>query len=446
MLAVCLLAPWLIGLTLRSASRGQRWRAYAAALTLGLLTQALFVPLDARRQDSLLARHEGGHAEFHVVALQHRGSLLSTLRNYNEQAETRQLGVFPPSKPPGALAAYAAMDALGSGPLAGHLEPLRALAQRNPQVAAVEDGFVVSALLFPLFTALLAPLALALGVRLHGAEATGYALTTPHAGLRAGAAAAVLTATSPALLLITYHLDGACYPLFALLTLLLLSAAMQTHTTRGGGVLAARVLGLGTLAGAALTCGLYMSFSLIPALGLALGVTVALGLATPHRARPLRRAVLALIGFTLGVFGVMALLIVTLDYHPLGRFEAAMAYHSRWKAAVPSGPWRGAALLEWSLYAGFPLVALLLFRAARSFGHLREARRSAATLLPLGVVALLLALSVLSGTSEVARMWLFMVPVAALAAVSAPLDTRVFSTLATTQLVLALVMKANQAW
>ena len=123
-----------------------------------------------------------------------------------------------------------------------------------------------------------------------------------------------------------------------------------------------------------------------------------------------------------------------------------MTYHAAWKAAVPSGPWRGAALLEWSLYAGFPLVALLLFRAATSLAHLRQARQVAATLLPLGVLALLLALSLVSGTSEVARMWLFMVPVVALAAVSGPLDTRVCSALATTQLVLALVMKANQPW
>lgn len=441
MAGVCVGAPWLIAVALRAAERGLQARAALAVLTLGLLTQALFVPLDARRVDSLLARHEGGHAEFHTIARARRGSLLSTLRDYDALAESRELGAFAPSKPPGALLIYAGLDAIGRGPLQDRAASLRELARTNERVAAIEDGFVAAAWLFPLVSALLAPLVLALGVRLHG----GDAADSPQAGLRAGTAAALLTATSPALLLITYHLDGACYPLFAMLQVWGVSAAMQMHA-RGRAALSSRVLALSTAAGVVCGAGLYVSFSLVPVLGLVLGVTAAHALAAPPNARPFRRAALVLLGFASGLAAVTALLVLALHYQPWVRFEAALAYHERWKAAVPRTPWRAWALLEWSLYAGFPLVGMLLWRCAASLPRLGQARRAASTLLPLGVVALLIAMSAASGTNEVARMWLFMVPVAALSAVSVRLERGTTAALVTGQLLLALVMKANQPW
>jgi len=450
MAGVCLLAPCLMHLTLRAARAGHGMRTLGAALTLGLATQGLFVPLDARREGSLLARHEGGHAEFHAIAHASRGHLTQTLRHYDERAESRTLGVFAPTKPPGALAVYAGLDALGRGPLEGHFTGLRRLARQSLRVAAYEDGFVASTLAFPLFTALLLPLIVLLGARLHARhtfEPEGDSHTTsPHHALEAGAAAAVLTATSPALLLITYHLDGALYPLAAALTLWLVSLAMTVHGPQRGLSLSARVLALSMLAGVTFGAGLYVSYSLLPALGLALGVVLALGLAAPHKARPLRRGALTLIGFAVGAVGVTAVFVLALSYEPGLRFEAAMSYHDRWKAAVPEWPWRGWALLEWALYAGFPLVGLLLARALGSLAHLRDARKFTSTLLPLGMVALLLAVSALSGTNEVARMWLFLVPVAAVAAVPSSVRRRSVMALAAAQLLLALVMKANQPW
>jgi hypothetical protein len=448
MAAVCLLTPWLVHLTLRAARAGRTAGTLTAALTLGLVTQALFVPLDANREDSLLARHEGGHGEFHAIAQGTRGHLRDVLQHYDERAEARELGVFAPTKPPGALAVYAGLDALGRGPLAGRFTGLRTLAQLSPRVSGYPDGFVASVLLFPLFTALLLPLVVLLGARLH--QRDQYLHEAPPEGrpgaLEAGAAAAVLTATSPALLLITYHLDGALYPLCAVLALWLVSVAMSMHGPQRGLSLSARVLALATLAGVVFGAGLYVSYSLLPALGLVLGVVMAFGLATRHAARPLRRSALTLLGFALGAMGVTAAFVILLDYQPAHRFEAAMRYHERWKAAVPVGPWRVWALLEWALYAGFPLVGLLLARALRSLRHLREARQVTSTLLPLGVVALLLAVSALSGTNEVARMWLFLLPVAAIAAVPASARGRSVEALAAAQLLLALVMKANQPW
>lgn len=448
MAAVCLLTPWLVHLTLRAARAGHAGRTLAAALTLGLVTQALFVPLDANREDSLLARHEGGHGEFHAVARTTRGQLRDVLRQYDERVEARALGVFAPTKPPGALAVYAGLDAVGRGPLGGRLTGLRELARLSPRVAGYPDGFVASVFLFPLFTALLLPLVVLLGARLHARDVAPDEPQPPPAppGLEAGAAAAVLTATSPALLLITYHLDGALYPLCVVLSLWLVSVAMSVHAPLRGVSLSVRVLALATLAGAVLGAGLYVSFSLVPAVGLVLGVVAALGLSTRHAARPLRRSVLTLLGFALGATGVTALFVFLLDYQPAHRFEAAMRYHDHWKDGIPEGHWRRWALLEWALYAGFPLVGLLLARALQSLTRWRESRQVGSTLLPLGVVALLVALSALSGTNEVARMWLFLVPVAAIAAVPASARGRSVEALAAAQLLLALVMKANQPW
>jgi hypothetical protein len=97
----------------RRAGNGRTAGTLTAALTLGLVTQALFVPLDANREDSLLARHEGGHGEFHAIAQGTRGHLRDVLQHYDERAEARELGVFAPTKPPGALAVYAGLDAPG---------------------------------------------------------------------------------------------------------------------------------------------------------------------------------------------------------------------------------------------------------------------------------------------------------------------------------------------
>jgi len=446
MAAVCLLTPGLVHLALRAARAGRATGTLLAALALGLVTQALFVPLDANREDSLLARHEGGHGEFHATARGTRGHLRDVLQHYDERVEARELGLFAPTKPPGALALYTGLDALGRGPLAGRFTGLRELATLSPRVAGYPDGFVASVLLFPLFTALLLPLVVLLGARLRAPEQAPGEPAQAAPGLEAGASAAVLTATSPALLLITYHLDGALYPLCVVLALWLLSVAMSVHGAQQGLSLSARVLSLATLAGVVFGAGLYVSYSLLPALGLVLGVVAALGLATRHAARPLRRSALTLLGFALGAVGVTAAFVILLGYEPAQRFAAAMRYHDRWKAAVPSGPWRVWALLEWTLYAGAPLVGLLVVRALGSLRRLREARRVPSTLLPLGVLVLLVTLSALSGTNEVARMWLFLVPAAALAVGPDAARGRYVEALAAAQLLVALVMKANQPW
>ncbi len=456
MAGVCVAVPVLARAALRSAGAGRRKSTLALLFVLGLATQVLFIPLDAQREGSLLSRHAIGHGEFHAMARQQRGALLHTLRHFEELVAARRLGVFAPSKPPGVMVVYGGVDALGQlPPLANHTDGLRELAEHEPRLATYHDGFVASVFLFPLLTALLLPLVFAVGVRLHrGAhihtnadtEAVANGHPQAHESERAAAGAALLTATSPGLLLITYHLDGAVYPLLALLALLPVCVAMGKEHRGRHLSFSAMVLLSAALAGALLALGLYISFSLLPVIPLALGIVAAFALAAEPHTRPWRRVALTLIGFAAGAFAVHAVLITALHYQPAQRFHAAMAYHERWKAGVPTLPWRGWSLLEFSLYAGLPLMATLLGRALGALRRAREARRAPATLLAPGVVVIMAVLAGLSGTNEVARLWLFMVPVVALGAVSVRSSASRIEALVGMQFFIALVMKANQPW
>jgi len=105
-----------------------------------------------------------------------------------------------------------------------------------------------------------------------------------------------------------------------------------------------------------------------------------------------------------------------LGFQPIRRFNDALAFHAAWKGAVPSVRWRKLSLLAFGLYAGLPLMLAVAIETVRSGRDLFRGRRLVPSLWSLGVVALLLLLAAQQGTNEVARLWLFMVPLLALAA------------------------------
>ena len=94
------------------------WRARRAGVAVALLTlgsvalQAAALGSSADGLEKFWTRLYGGHGEFLAVA--HRESdALSVLQTYDARVERDELGHFPPSKPPGALAFYFALDRLG---------------------------------------------------------------------------------------------------------------------------------------------------------------------------------------------------------------------------------------------------------------------------------------------------------------------------------------------
>ena len=418
---------WSTGIGALAAAAALSWagieqerpRRCAFALFLGALAlQLAFIGTAPEGLGAVWVRLSGGHGEFLAIAGA-RDDAWAVLRRYDFLVASHELGHFPPSKPPGAMAFYFLVDRLG-GWLA-ELPGQAALVERAARSPASghAEGAALAAWLFPLLTALVAPL--------------GHGLVRGLGGTwRQAFVAGLLLASSPALLLITHHLDGALYPVFGTAAGVLLLSAV------GGG----RAAGRATAAfagGATLALGVYTTFSLLP---LGLGVAAfALGRWGQLRRRGDGRTETllvasgsALVGFT----SCALLLVLGLRFAPATRFAGAMAHHAEWKAAVPQTLWRVAAPLEFFLWVGWPLVFCAFWAVLRSRPERWVARVTLAT------IALT---SAASGTNEVARLWLFFVPlVTASVALSRPWRRSTLAVLVTAQLATALALRAAGPW
>jgi len=426
--------PPVLVVVVRLARRGRHGWAMTLAVVCAWCAQLAFSFVGGPGLDEVWRRHVEGHGELLRVAHDRRGAMLETLRDYDRLAAEGELGSFARSKPPGALLVYGMMEAVAEAPpVAVFLEPLAADARRNPRLAPVARTAALSLLLMPLLTALVLPALLLLSRKLLRERAAGHG-------------AAILFMTCPAVLLISYHLDGALYPLVSVGACALLAAGTRDD----------RYV-LSVLAGAVLSVGLYVTFSLLPAVPLSVGALLLVAVDRVHREPT--QAVWQRAGFHLaaaaaGFVAVLFVLVSPLGYEPLARFEAAMQHHALWKAAVPTGTWRAMALVEFSLYAGVPLMAAFLWRVGA--GALRMTRRSPSPADPFafGLLALLLVLSAVAGTNEAARMWMFLLPFVALATASDLGGTateegtwwRPLAWLAGAQALLALAMKTSQVW
>jgi len=371
------------------------WRARRAGVAVALLTlgsvalQAAALGSSADGLEKFWTRLYGGHGEFLAVA--HRESdALSVLQTYDARVERDELGHFPPSKPPGALAFYFALDRLGERVASLPLQRELVRRARATRARGHAAGAALALWLLPLLTALLAPLALALA-RAMGAR---------HGQARL---AGILTATTPTVLLISHHLDGALYPLVGTAAMAAVVQAAQTRSS-------ARRLVLGLAGGTLFALGLYTSFSLLP---LGVATLAALGLrwrAARRDARPFH-GVEGVAWAALAFVATAALLMVFLRFDPQRRFLGAMAYHREWKAGVPTTLWRAVAPLEFALWLGAPLL-FTVFGGA--LGGARDGR--GVGVWALGMLAITTAVS---GTNEVARLWIFLVPLFAVAAAMA---------------------------
>jgi hypothetical protein len=398
--------------------------------------------------DEIWARHADGHGEFWRPATERVERPLETLRSYEELAQAGTLSNFGASKPPGSFAVYMGVAALGQVPAVRDAQALLiASAEKAPRLEGYAPAAATSFWLFPLCTALLLPLVAGLARELAGRP-------------ELGAAAALWTLTTPAFLLVTYHLDGAIYPLFAV--------ASAWAAARGGRTGRARWMGV---AGGLASLGLYFSFSLLAALPLVGGSWVAAwrtGQSAPpdDPSRPAHPqwafTQLGAAGLAgLAAFAAVQLVLAWLLAFDLAtRLEVALAYHAAWKRGVPTLLWRFVAPLEWALYVGLPLVSVWLYRAGVGMKTALERRTHTTwepsplgSLLSLGLAGLVVALAATAGTNEVARLWLFLVPfVGAAVAVDLPAigttgrGTPALAWLAGLQALVAVVMKGTQPW
>lgn len=417
-------------------SRAGRHRTALALLTLfAIAIQLAFALVPGNGLFEVWRRHYEGHGQFFAIARQRAGAPTDTLVRYEVLAREGDLGSFAPSKPPGALGVYMLIDAVGhSEPVRTILRPLAADAAENPRVKPYAPAAALSSVLMPLLTALLVP-------------AIGFLAVQVFRDGRTGVWAALLVFTAPSVLLISYHLDGAVYPLIAVL-----GCALLAHAARDARYWES------VIAGAVLAAGVWTSFSLIPAVGLAFGCLALVTMRqteTLGHARAWQRAGFHLAAAAAGALAVLFVLRVTYGFEIDVRYEAAMAHHARWKRAVPTSLWRGLSLVEFGVYLGVPLAVAWLYGVGRTITDaVRRRRIEVSGLAVLFVFVMLVALALVAGTNEVARLWLFMVPFIALVVVATlralESEERDWSNqltwLAGAQVVVALVMKGAQVW
>ena len=214
-------------------------------------------------------------------------------------------------------------------------------------------------------------------------------------------------------ILFPLYLDQALYPLLAAsIFLLVVWAAREVN------------MWLSLVAGALLYLALFTTFSLLPLAPLAL-LWIAVEAAYRSGDLPLRQRTIdglkVLAGFVVGVMLMWALFWWGLDYDPLARYSHAMAQHRAIKQFEPGWAqiWQAAVLnnVEFAVWVGFPVILLAVVRvlkATAAFIRMLPARLDWLTLAFGGMYA---ALNLVGSTKgEVGRLWIFLLPLAALLA------------------------------
>lgn len=432
-------APSVSRYALALAARGKTAQALTILMLLGIALQFTLHFLVPEGFTQSLRRLFHGHGEFLRIAAERRGRLLPTLRDYDALFASGQLGAFAGTKGPGTLGFYMLVDAVAHWPLVeGLLAPLLVETRASLFVRMVPESAALVLVLFPVLTYLtLLPL-VSLAKHLLLDERVGFD-------------AALLYVSAPGMLLIDLHTDGSLYPLLgtSCVALGVTGARLcRPLASFGGGV-------LGSL-------GLYCTLGLLPCMAMAVLFAALTALQTGGAVRTEAKGLLRfrledarplwslayLVGGMALTLGALKLL---LNFKLLTRFGASLAFHAAWTEAVPAVLWRKLSLLQFGFYAGVPLMLALLVGLALSLGALSKGRVNMLSLWTCAVVALLLALAIVQGTNEVARLWLFTIPlitiaVAGLLRASNAATGRGARALAVTQGALALIMKVRQPW
>jgi hypothetical protein len=382
--------PLVLSLALLAVVVARLWtrpRAFVIALfPCAVLLQLSWSLLDgtaaARISSTLLSKHYG-HSEF--VALAHDAAPpLQVARDYEHIAATDPRFVYAKSKPPGQLLFYALSVRL-----------FRSLGLEAASRRAVEAlGFFADS---PY--ASFGPFATALFVSLSCSPVfVLYRLGSALGDQTVGAYLALSFVLTPALNLVTMHMDQVLYPVLA------------------ASVLYAVVLGMGRAPGYAAVAGcltyasVYVSFSMLflfPAIGLLLA---GYGAWSRHG---WQRVLAVGSVFGAGVVACAVVFYLALNFDPLPAFARASAHHRAWMEIEGLVRLRGNIhnLYEFAVWLGLPAVILYGAHCWRILAAPAEIRTPVAVL-ALGYPFVLLALSLFGGTEhEVGRLWIpFAVP------------------------------------
>jgi hypothetical protein len=227
-------------------------------------------------------------------------------------------------------------------------------------------------------------------------------------------AAGFLYLAVPSVVLIPMVLDQALFPIVATLCILATVRAVRLMS-----------LGWGILAGALAVAATVLSFSLLPLMAFVLAyptIEMVAHKGEGGTSRPLK----VFIGLLAGFVTMLALAHFAFGYDPLARYEAAFRQHREIKEFTSS---LGGVL--WSVILnnveithlfGFPVVLLFFVQSLRSAAALIKHVASRFDTFVAGIAVMYIGMNIVGQTrGEVARLWLFFVPLMCVVAIeSAP--------------------------
>jgi|GEM_PF-1194785 len=380
-LSLGLIGLGTMGLVMVVRSRLHGARYLAVLMLLSVLLQHGFSLTEGRGLDALRERTvTTGHAEFAELAVG-LPDTLAVMSAYEDLVRQGMMGRFGPSKPPGTLLLYMLTErisALFAGP-----DRLSAL-------------FWAITYIWPV----LATLAV---VPLYFLARTLFGATEARLG-------AALYITAPSVNLVQLHTDQAFFPaLFGLSLLLLVRTALAQAQGR-------RIDGPALAAGAVVYGAAFFQLPLVFATVIVFGMVAAERWV--QEPRPVAQAkLLEFTGMVAAGFAAAAALgWVALGYNPVIRYIVAMGYHGHFKAAnLPFlSPIGFSNLAEFFTWSGLPLVGLVVVAVWLSLRHWRTGDRIGPDRLlglaaALGLVLLYFAFFTKT-ISEVARLWIFLLP------------------------------------
>jgi len=327
-----------------------------------------------------VARVWGGHGELTRIAMEGR-DLANLTARYETLVRTRGW-LFPHSKPPGCLLVYQGLVSVGDSKVGALFDRLiygqpPVLATQARERRVVSTVFVLLTLatyltLFPL-----------------------YFFVRRLAGTAVAIRAAALFVVTPAVSLVTLHLDNGLYPLVGATSLALVAL------WPGLGYWAMGAAGL------LLSLGVFVSFSLLPLVALCAGLPFLI-LWKADRTGPWSsdalRALAASALFIAAFCVVHGILVFGFHYDVLARYADARDFHRNWWSGG-GHDWRFGNLLQMAIWLGPATAVLFVIQIIRGFARAHEPT-PAFVAYGLMVVGMLLTTTLVKmAKSEVMRLW-----------------------------------------
>jgi hypothetical protein len=351
----------------------------------GYFLQFGFSFIEGKGFDSLKDRMiVDGHAEFASVATK-IDDIGNVACHYEELADSNKIGVFPKSKPPGALIIYTILEKTAN------------IFSANDTPQDKYERFISFAVfIFPLIAYLvLLPL---YGI---GREI----LPEKYANLPG-----LLYIFLPNINLVTMHLDQVLYPLLVAVTIwLMLSGIKNTSFQKIA------------LAGILLYVSLYISFSLTIMFPLLLILIAIFSFYYNNREQKSLYLITYYVVFLLGFFATALIMKLVTDYDIILRFSKAIKFHADWKVWEPSVKWvtfyAGLNIIEISVWSGIAFAYIFYMGIYRAGMNMFRKNIDLISVISVVFSALVLLQAFVGYTKgETARLWVFLLPIAVLVA------------------------------